>query len=241
MSTCDKGRAGGRGAVATSSVRRFAKTIAVPLGKRLTARVEIARYLKTPGEKRLNLGCGANIVEGWLNVDLTPRPRATFLDGRGRWALPDAAFDLVLCEHMIEHIDQAAGVHLLAESHRVLKPGGVIRVATPDLDRLGRLLTGPRDAADEAHRAAVAALFGRGSMTWGELVNSAFYEHGHRRLYTVEELQAAILAAGFQAPVLSRAGEPTDRRFAGVEGHARVAGAAINATDAYAIEAVKPG
>ena len=95
------------------------------------------------------------------------------------------------------------------------------------------------DAADEAHKAAVATLLGR-PLSWGELVNSAFYEHGHRHLYTAEDLETALADAGFQAPIRSRAGEPVDRRFAGAEGHPKVAGAAVNATDAFAVEAIKP-
>ncbi len=59
----------------------------------------------------------------------------------------------------------------------MLKPGGVLRIATPDLDWLG---------------ASVSA----GIITC-DLVNSTFYEHGHRYIYSRAEMLAALVAAGF--------------------------------------------
>src|SRR5438105_15728001 len=42
----------------------------------------------------------------------------------------------VYSSHMIEHLDRAEARAFLAEVKRVLRPGGVIRVAAPDLGRL---------------------------------------------------------------------------------------------------------
>jgi 2-polyprenyl-3-methyl-5-hydroxy-6-metoxy-1,4-benzoquinol methylase len=49
--------------------------------------------------------------------------------------LPDAAYDVVTMSHSIEHIDDPGSC--LAEVHRVLKPGGVLVVATPNVASLG--------------------------------------------------------------------------------------------------------
>jgi predicted SAM-dependent methyltransferase len=47
-------------------------------------------------------------------------------------------FDFIFSEHMIEHVSHDDGAKMLAECHRVLKPGGHIRITTPDLAFLVR-------------------------------------------------------------------------------------------------------
>jgi len=48
--------------------------------------------------------------------------------------LPDASADFAFASHFLEHLSKAHGEQLLRETLRVLKPGGVVRVAVPDLD-----------------------------------------------------------------------------------------------------------
>jgi SAM-dependent methyltransferase len=43
-------------------------------------------------------------------------------------ALPDAAFDVVVCSHVLEHVDDRAAI---PEIHRVLRPGGLALVMVP--------------------------------------------------------------------------------------------------------------
>jgi predicted SAM-dependent methyltransferase len=45
----------------------------------------------------------------------------------------DNTFDYIFSEHMIEHVDHDGAVAMLRECYRVLKPGGTICMATPDL------------------------------------------------------------------------------------------------------------
>lgn len=42
--------------------------------------------------------------------------------------------DGVYSEHFIEHLSQTDGIGFLRECRRILKPGGTIRIATPDLE-----------------------------------------------------------------------------------------------------------
>jgi len=43
---------------------------------------QVARYFQNGGYKKLNIGCGANQLAGWLNADFFPtRPDVVFLDG----------------------------------------------------------------------------------------------------------------------------------------------------------------
>jgi predicted SAM-dependent methyltransferase len=49
---------------------------------------------------------------------------------------PDRTFDAVYHSHFLEHIPREAAAGFLAECHRVLKPGGTLRIAVPDLHRI---------------------------------------------------------------------------------------------------------
>jgi len=48
---------------------------------------------------------------------------------------PDRTVDVVYHSHLLEHIDREDARTFLLECRRVLKPGGVIRVAVPDLEK----------------------------------------------------------------------------------------------------------
>ena len=95
----------------------------------------IDRYLRdVTTERKLQLGCGRNWLEGWLNSDYFPRT-SDILQLDVTIALPfeDDTFDYIFSEHVIEHISYPEGAYMLEECFRVLKPGGVLRVGTPDL------------------------------------------------------------------------------------------------------------
>ncbi len=75
---------------------------------------------------KLNIGCGRNIIEGWLNVD-----------SRGGNIICDAAFlpfknhsfDNVLASHVLEHVPNLWKV--IQEIHRILQPNGILKVRVP--------------------------------------------------------------------------------------------------------------
>ncbi len=73
--------------------------------------------------------------KGWVTADLVD---ADFLCDFRSDPLPfaDGSFESIHASHVVEHlsVEQTAG--LLSEIHRCLKPGGRIRLATPDLDLL---------------------------------------------------------------------------------------------------------
>lgn len=87
----------------------------------------------------LNLGCGRRIHSGWENVDFTAAaPGVRALDLRKGIPYPDAIFDVVYHSHLLEHFSKQSAPAFLRECHRVLKPGGTLRVAVPDLERIVR-------------------------------------------------------------------------------------------------------
>jgi SAM-dependent methyltransferase len=86
--------------------------------------------------RRMHLGCGSRAAAGWLNVDRRPLPGVDVVaDVRGRLPLPDGALACVVANHVLQDLAWADVVPALGELRRVLRPGGVLRFAVPDLAR----------------------------------------------------------------------------------------------------------
>ncbi|HUP06438.1 MAG TPA: methyltransferase domain-containing protein [Caldimonas sp.] len=85
---------------------------------------------------RLNLGCGPHPVPGWLNADRQPADGVDLCgDIRAGLALADDAVDCVVAIHFLQDLAWDAIDPALREMRRVLRPGGMLRLAVPDLDR----------------------------------------------------------------------------------------------------------
>jgi len=168
--------------------------------RRAKRRTQIEEYLRTHGERKLQLGAGEHPRDNWLNTDLHGYRRGdelVYLDVRKPFPLPDASFDFVYSEHMLEHLTYAEGQRCLRECFRVLRPGGRVRIATPSLERLVRLYDGDASArryvrwAVETHEPEMNAPLP------GVVLNNFFRSWGHRFIYDPETLRHALTEAGF--------------------------------------------
>lgn len=90
--------------------------------------------------KKLNLGCGARALPSWTNLDFQAVPGLVLAhDLRTPLPFSNDTFDVVYHSHVLEHLSPADAARFLAECHRVLRPGGVLRVLVPDLEDKARL------------------------------------------------------------------------------------------------------
>ena len=106
---------------------------------------------------KLNLGCGSQVIDGWINVDysigarfakiplfraLNNKLRLFDLDWNENiylhdltkafpWA--DSTIDIVYSSHTLEHFSRDDGRRFIAECHRVLRKDGILRIVVPDL------------------------------------------------------------------------------------------------------------
>ena len=139
----------------------------------------------SPGRPtRLHIGCGQQSIAGWINIDNQGLPGVDqVLDVRK--GLPFADVASIYAEHFLEHLGLEDGLAFLAECRRVLRPDGILRLSTPNLDWV--VLThyrGPEAADDEAREDAFR-------------LNRAFHGWGHQFLYNRAMLVSAVKAAGF--------------------------------------------
>ena len=137
---------------------------------------------------KLHLGCGEHRLDGWINVDGQPNPRADLvLDLHADLeCLPDGGCGWIYAAHVIEHLYPDKLPEVLAHLCRALEPGGRLTLATTDLIGIfeHRFLE-----ADEGN-AWEAALFGEVSSTDHPMA-------AHRNCFTYDKLADLLAAAGF--------------------------------------------
>lgn len=98
------------------------------------------------GAQKLQLGCGDNLLNGWLNTDVAPVTDAYFLDAAQPFPFRDEAMDVVFAEHLIEELALDVIFKMFKEVHRVLKLGGVIRLAFYSPENLVQMRNGKTNA-----------------------------------------------------------------------------------------------
>jgi len=96
------------------------------------------------GPLKLNLGCGTHILPGWINIDSAALPGVNLVHDLNVLPLPyaDASVDEIFAENIFEHLDY---IPLLRECHRLLIPGGRLRLEVPHF-------TSVNNFADPTHR-----------------------------------------------------------------------------------------
>lgn len=89
-----------------------------------------------PSVRRLNWGCGPCAAPGWINSDVQPGDGIDVVaDIRDGLPLASEFFDYIVTIHALQDLTYFDVLPALRELHRVLKVGGVLRMAVPDLDR----------------------------------------------------------------------------------------------------------
>jgi predicted SAM-dependent methyltransferase len=144
---------------------------------------------------KINFACGKQTWPGFFCIDAARNPKATrdpdllhvveFDDGAIRpMPLPDGCADELHSYHFVEHVYAWEAPALVAEWQRLLKPGGLLVIECPDIEKAARnLLAGRNDQmvmwplyGDPQHRDPFMC---------------------HRWGYTPRTLQALVEAAGF--------------------------------------------
>lgn len=172
----------------------------------------VLRYhLSRPKRENLHVGCGKQRLEGWINADVHPgADLIVFLERK----LPffENSLRRIFMEHVLEHVPYRTGVSFLREVRRVLRPGGVIRIAMPDLDDLIDGYQKDWRRFDWVNWPAHRFI-----KTRAEMINIAFRWWGHQHLYNREELERALREAGFEHFSFRQPGESDYPDLRGLE------------------------
>lgn len=147
---------------------------------------------------RINLGSGHWKLERWVNVDIDVDSHPEVLaDLSADLPFRDGCAAFMHTEDFIDQLDIEGAARFLRECHRVLQPGGVIRVLTPDVEKLCTLYVNDPEALKALWRDHVGVPLKYG--TAAEIVNVGMRFAGHTFLYDAETLGQLAADCGFEA------------------------------------------
>jgi SAM-dependent methyltransferase len=96
---------------------------------------KVRDLLRLKPHVNINLGCGENIMPGFINIDIRPYPGVDLIMDVEKypWKLPSDSVDLVVVSQLVEHINPHKGgfIKFMDEAWRVLKLKGKIMISTP--------------------------------------------------------------------------------------------------------------
>jgi hypothetical protein len=185
-------------------------------------------------------GCGLSAPSGWLNFDASPRLRLerNFLAGPviagvfGRLFPPGTQFgdvvaglpvasgaaDGVYCSHILEHLASDDVGRALAETMRILRPGGTFRLVVPALRWRAEQYVRAHDAAaaDEFLNGTMLGHRTRPRCVLGHL-RSALGNSAHLWMFDFEGMRHRLTECGFVGVRPCEFGDARDPAFGAVE------------------------
>ena len=86
---------------------------------------------------KLHLGSGMRYIPGWVHVDAVDLPHIDVRHEVNRLPMfPNGSASVIYCCHVLEHFYRSEARQTLLEWYRILKPGGLLRIAVPDFEAI---------------------------------------------------------------------------------------------------------
>lgn len=170
---------------------------------------------------KLNLGCGSQVLDGWVNVDyalgaqfmkipffcaFNRKIKLFNMDWNNKiylhdltkkfpWA--DSSVDIVYSSHTLEHFSKRDGRRFLAECHRVLRKNGIIRIVVPDLRHVVTKYVEGQIFADDFIE-YLGVLYGNSNNSLKKRL-LPFFQFPHKCMYDNQRLIEILGEIGFDA------------------------------------------
>ncbi len=148
-----------------------------------------------------------------------------------RGQFPDGCAELVFAEMLAEHLKPQETWNFLCECHRILVPGGLIRIVIPDFSLSWRL----KDPDWLRVNQGVTNNDG----TLRDQFKSILFAHGHQGIWNSELLRDVLEAIGFTGTAIHRAGESNRPELRGLEQHEKSVGKAVALSESGCVEGVR--
>lgn len=141
--------------------------------------------------KRYNLGSGGKKILGWVNVDVDHEPDVTHDLSQFPWPFPDREAVEIQASHILEHFTKRDAYKFLNECHRIMRTGGELHIAVPDMDKfIDAHLSGDFEPLGEYFWTDLNHLMGGDE-------REAILHQRHKYMYNYETLHFMLLRVGF--------------------------------------------
>jgi predicted SAM-dependent methyltransferase len=181
------------------------------------------------------------VLAGWTNTDggdgkyytPPPIPQIVKLDV---WTflsyVPDSVVSFISSEQFFEHFTRQEGHELLRQWHRILVPGGILRIQTVDLEKEIQVYLNQcpgasweDDVLPHRYRHIADTRDPYGILMEGEnytrsmLLNNGFHMDGHKYLYDLETLRQSLTIVGFSSVTRESFGSSVHSELQGIDLH----------------------
>lgn len=111
--------------------------------------------------RKLNLGCGFDHLQGYVNIDLNDFHHPDLVaDITALKMLPSAYYEEILAQDVLEHLPRIKTKSALVEWNRLLKVGGFLNLRVPNVMGLATLFAKQENATIEMQETLMQCLFG---------------------------------------------------------------------------------
>src|ERR1700722_13627304 len=190
-------------------------------GKKLTIRRN-----RIKDKVLLNVGCGYNPKDNFINLNFEWNPGIDICWDitAARIPLPSNSLEGVYTEHCLEHIPFEKCFENLKEFHRLLKPGGTVRIVVPD----GQIYFDLYQAKKTDK--SVQLPYAENEETPAISINRIFRSHDHLFIYDFETMALLLGKVGFRDIKKESYGTGRDGRLLIDQAHRAVESLYVEAT-----------
>jgi predicted SAM-dependent methyltransferase len=162
-----------------------------------------AQVLERTDLRKINVGCGYDKREGYLNVDMDPACAPDLLIADNNFTnLPRKHYEVLLAHDVLEHIPRAESLNALLEWADLIAPAGTLQLQTSNIVAIGEMMKAVRTY--ERHHVYT-------TFCYGNQMHPGDY---HFTGFTDITLRVLLVSAGFEV----RSFEETDTWLYAVEG-----------------------
>jgi predicted SAM-dependent methyltransferase len=212
-------------------------------------KAKIDSYIKNNEIKKIQIGCGPNLFEGWLNTDIDCNDKIAYLNAGAPFPIASDTFDFVYSEHLFEHLKVEQQINMLSESYRILKKGGILRIATPNVDFLFDIFAKPTSSESEhyvdwavkniPHLKAVKKMVVDDEEHYIYVINNFFKAWGHQVIHNVESISKLAMQCHFSQVRECAVGVSEVSIFKNIEKHGTILPERINLMETMVVEIMK--
>ncbi len=134
---------------------------------------------------KLHIGCGKIILPDWVNLDIQPSQGVDIVDdARVLSKIKNDSCDIIYACHILEHISRNEVQGVVNKWHSKIKPGGSLRIAVPDFEKIVQWYTKTKKLED-----VLGLLIGGHKDQWDM----------HGMIFDRSVLQEILLRSGFRS------------------------------------------